>query len=288
MGVLKEQKEFQGLKAPIDDVKLYLKQIGQIDRISTDREKELSKLIKEGNKDAEQELTEANLRLVVNEAKKYINKGILFQDLIQEGNFGLMKAVKKFDGEKGFNFSTYATWWIRQAVSRAVADQARTIRVPVHMVEKINKLAKIQSELVQTIGRTPTPEELAVASDMNVEKVKEILVAGMDPISLETPAGTGEEKSTVQDFIKDEDNVVGETAEQQALSEELSEILMTLSEREEKIIKMRFGIGCKEMHTLEQLANIFNITRERVRQIEAKALRKLRSPSRSKRLKDFL
>lgn len=285
MGVLKQKKE---ITAPIDDVKLYLKQIGQIDRISTDREKELSKLIKKGDKEAEKELTAANLRLVVNEAKKYANKGILFLDLIQEGNLGLMKAVQKFDGKKGFNFSTYATWWIRQAISRAVADQARTIRVPVHMVEKINKLAKVKATLSQELGRDPKPEELAVELEMTVEKVKEILVAGMDPISLDKPVETGEEKSTVQDFIKDEDNVVGETAEQRALSEELEEVLMTLGEREEKIIRMRFGIGEDKTKTLEEIAKIFGITRERVRQIEAKALRKLRSPNRSKRLKDFM
>lgn len=285
MGVLKQKKE---LTAPIDNVKLYLKQIGQIDRISTDREKELSKLIKEGNEFAENELAEANLRLVVNEAKKYINKGIPLLDLIQEGNIGLMKAVQKFDGEMGYNFSTYATWWIRQAISRAVADQARTIRVPVHMVEKINKLAKVKATLSQELGREPKPEELAVELEMPVEKVKEILVAGMDPISLDKPVETGEEKSTVQDFIKDEDNVVGETAEQQALSEEIEEVLMTLGEREESIIRMRFGIGTNKTSTLEDIAQVFGITRERVRQIEAKALRKLRSPNRSKRLKDFM
>ncbi|PGK52388.1 RNA polymerase sigma factor RpoD [Priestia megaterium] len=271
-----------------DHVKLYLKEIGRIDLLNHNEEIALAKRIENGDKHAERELMEANLRLVVDVAKKYVNRGILLLDLIQEGNMGLMKAVNKYEWRKGYKFSTYATWWIRQAISRAVADQARTIRVPVHMVEKINRLARAQSELIQELGREPSEEEIALHMKVEVEKVKEILQAGIDPISLETPVGGEEDRSTVQDFVRDEDHYVGENIESTALTKEIDEVLSTLPEREEMIIKMRFGIGYSRQLTLEEVGNAFNITRERVRQIESKALQKLNSPNRSKRLRDFM
>jgi len=271
-----------------DHVKMYLKEIGRIDLLNHAEEIALAKRIENGDRQAERELMEANLRLVVDVAKKYVNRGILLLDLIQEGNMGLMKAVNKYEWRKGYKFSTYATWWIRQAISRAVADQARTIRVPVHMVEKINRLARAQSELIQELGREPSEEEIALHMKVEVEKVKEILQAGIDPISLETPVGGEEDRSTVQDFVRDEDHYVGENIESSALTKEIDEVLSTLPEREEMIIKMRFGIGYSRQLTLEEVGNAFNITRERVRQIESKALQKLNSPNRSKRLKDFM
>lgn len=286
MGALKQKKE---TSLPLDDhVKMYLKDIGQVDLLSHEEEKDLAQKIEVGDEEAVRKLTEANLRLVVDVAKRYVGRGILLLDLIQEGNLGLMKAVRKYEWERGYKFSTYAHWWIRQAISRAVADQARTIRVPVHMVEKINKMAKVQSELVQEMGREPSAEEISVAMGLEVDKVKEILLAAMDPISLETPVGGEEEKSTVQDFVKDENHIISENVEKTALSQEISEILHTLPEREEQIVRMRFGIGYPRPLTLEEVGEEFQITRERVRQIEAKALQKLHSPNRSKRLKDFI
>lgn len=286
MGALRKKKE---TSLPLDDhVKMYLKDIGQVDLLTQEEEVELAQKIEAGDEVAERKLTEANLRLVVDVAKRYVGRGILLLDLIQEGNLGLMKAVRKYEWERGYKFSTYAHWWIRQAISRAVADQARTIRVPVHMVEKINKMAKVQSELVQEFGREPSPEEISVAMGLELDKVKEILLAAMDPISLETPVGGEEEKSTVQDFVKDENNIIGENVERIALSQEISEVLHTLPEREEQIVRMRFGIGYPRALTLEEVGEEFKITRERVRQIESKALQKLHSPNRSKRLKDFI
>lgn len=271
-----------------DPVKMYLKEIGRVPLLDADREAELSKRMSEGDEKAKQELVEANLRLVVSIAKKYVGKGLFFLDLIQEGNLGLMKAVSKFDYTKGYKFSTYATWWIRQAITRAIADQARTIRVPVHMVETIHKVTKVSRQLVQEQGHEASPEEIAKEMNMSPEKVREILKISQDPISLETPVGE-EEDSHIGDFIEDQDSPApAEAASYALLREQLSEVLHTLTPREEHVLKLRFGLEDGRTRTLEEVGQKFNITRERIRQIEAKALRKLRHPSRSKKLKDYL
>jgi len=276
-------------KTPLTDpVKLYLRDIGTVDLLTKSQEIALAKEIEEGNKQAERELIEANLRLVVNVARSYVGRGMLLLDLVQEGNMGLFKAVKKFDWRKDYKFSTYATWWIKQAISRAVADQSRTIRIPVHMVEKINKMIREQALFVQDVGREPTPEELASLLDTSPEKVKEMLQIILDPISLETPVAGDEERSTIQDFIFDDADTVENEIEANDLKKQICNVLDTLSEREEKIIKMRFGIDYKEPMTLEEVGYVFGVTRERVRQIEAKALKKLQSPNRCKRLKEFV
>lgn len=271
-----------------DPVKMYLKEIGRVPLLDAEREAELSKRMSEGDEKAKQELVEANLRLVVSIAKKYVGKGLFFLDLIQEGNLGLMKAVSKFDYTKGYKFSTYATWWIRQAITRAIADQARTIRVPVHMVETIHKVTKVSRQLVQEQGHEASPEEIAKEMNMSPEKVREILKISQDPISLETPVGE-EEDSHIGDFIEDQDSPApAEAASYALLREQLSEVLHTLTPREEHVLKLRFGLEDGRTRTLEEVGQKFNITRERIRQIEAKALRKLRHPSRSKKLKDYL
>ena len=271
-----------------DPVKMYLKEIGRVPLLDADREAELSKRMSEGDEKAKQELVEANLRLVVSIAKKYVGKGLFFLDLIQEGNLGLMKAVSKFDYTKGYKFSTYATWWIRQAITRAIADQARTIRVPVHMVETIHKVTKVSRQLVQEQGHEASPEEIAKEMNMSPDKVREILKISQDPISLETPVGE-EEDSHIGDFIEDQDSPApAEAASYALLREQLSEVLHTLTPREEHVLKLRFGLEDGRTRTLEEVGQKFNITRERIRQIEAKALRKLRHPSRSKKLKDYL
>ena len=271
-----------------DPVRMYLKEIGKVNLLSAEAEVELAMLMAQGDKDAKRKMAEANLRLVVSIAKRYVGRGMLFLDLIQEGNLGLIKAVEKFDYTKGYKFSTYATWWIRQAITRAIADQARTIRIPVHMVETINKVMRISRQLLQELGHDPSPEEIADDMGMPVEKVREILKIAQEPVSLETPIGE-EEDSHLGDFIPDED--VSEPAEAASftlLKEQLSEVLQTLTPREEKVLRLRFGIEDGRTRTLEEVGKEFNVTRERIRQIEAKALRKLRHPSRSKRLKDFL
>jgi RNA polymerase primary sigma factor len=271
-----------------DPVRMYLKEIGQISLLTFEEELELAKRVAEGDNDARNSLAESNLRLVVSIAKRYVGRGMLFLDLIQEGNIGLMKAVEKFDPSKGFKFSTYATWWIRQAITRAIADQARTIRVPVHMVETINKLARIQRQLTQELNREPNEEELAERMSVSVEKIREIYKISQEPISLETPIGE-EEDSHLGDFIKDERTTSPEEyATIEMLKEELSSVLMTLTDREEQVLRLRFGLNDGQCRTLEEVGQIFNVTRERIRQIEAKALRKLRHPSRSRKLKDFL
>jgi len=271
-----------------DPVRMYLKEIGKMNLLTTEEEIELAKRVLEGDEEAKNKLAEANLRLVVSIAKRYVGRGMLFLDLIQEGNIGLMKAVEKFDFEKGFKFSTYATWWIRQAITRAIADQARTIRVPVHMVETINKLARIQRQLLQELGREPTDEELAKKMNMPVDKIREIQKIGQEPVSLETPIGE-EEDSHLGDFVPDESTMGPEEfATIEMLKEELSEVLLTLTDREEKVLRLRFGLDDGRARTLEEVGQIFGVTRERIRQIEAKALRKLRHPSRSRKLKDFL
>ncbi|MCL2227689.1 MAG: RNA polymerase sigma factor RpoD [Oscillospiraceae bacterium] len=271
-----------------DPVRMYLKEIGKVSLLSTEAEIELAKLMAEGDKDAKRKMAEANLRLVVSIAKRYVGRGMLFLDLIQEGNLGLIKAVEKFDYTKGYKFSTYATWWIRQAITRAIADQARTIRIPVHMVETINKVMRISRQLLQELGHDPTPEEIAADMGMPVEKVREILKIAQEPVSLETPIGE-EEDSHLGDFIPDEDaSEPAEAASFTLLKEQLSEVLGTLTPREEKVLRLRFGIEDGRTRTLEEVGKEFNVTRERIRQIEAKALRKLRHPSRSKKLKDFL
>ena len=271
-----------------DPVRMYLKEIGRINLLTTDEEFEYARLAEQGDEYAKKMLAESNLRLVVSIAKRYVGRGMLFLDLIQEGNIGLMKAVDKYDPDKGFKFSTYATWWIRQAITRAIADQARTIRVPVHMVETINKLARAQRQLTQELNREPTEEELAKKLNVTVDKVREVYKISQDPVSLETPIGE-EDDSHLGDFIKDERTMSPEEyATVEMLKEELANVLLTLTEREEKVLRLRFGLDDGQCRTLEEVGQIFGVTRERIRQIEAKALRKLRHPSRSRKLKDFL
>lgn len=271
-----------------DPVRMYLKEIGKVPLLSAEREIELAQRMEEGDEEAKKELAEANLRLVVSIAKRYVGRGMLFLDLIQEGNLGLIKAVEKFDYHKGYKFSTYATWWIRQAITRAIADQARTIRIPVHMVETINKLIRVSRQLLQELGREPTPEEIAAELDMPVERVREILKISQEPVSLETPIGE-EEDSHLGDFIQDDNvPVPAEAAAQTLLKEQLDEVLDTLTEREQKVLRLRFGMDDGRARTLEEVGKEFDVTRERIRQIEAKALRKLRHPSRSRKLRDYL
>jgi RNA polymerase primary sigma factor len=271
-----------------DPVRMYLKEIGRVPLLSADEEIELAKRMGLGDEEAKRRLAEANLRLVVSIAKRYVGRGMLFLDLIQEGNLGLIKAVEKFDYNKGFKFSTYATWWIRQAITRAIADQARTIRIPVHMVETINKLIRVSRQLLQELGREPSPEEIAKEMDVSVERVREIMKIAQEPVSLETPIGE-EEDSHLGDFIEDQDAPApAEAASFMLLKEQLEEVLETLTPREEKVLRLRFGLDDGRARTLEEVGQHFGVTRERIRQIEAKALRKLRHPSRSKKLKDFL
>lgn len=271
-----------------DPVRMYLKEIGKVSLLTADEEIELAKRMEQGDEDAKKRLAEANLRLVVSIAKRYVGRGMLFLDLIQEGNLGLIKAVEKFDYRKGYKFSTYATWWIRQAITRAIADQARTIRIPVHMVETINKLIRVSRQLLQELGREPTPEEIAEEMDMSVERVREILKISQEPVSLETPIGE-EEDSHLGDFIQDDNvPVPADAAAFTLLKEQLIEVLGTLTEREQKVLRLRFGLDDGRARTLEEVGKEFNVTRERIRQIEAKALRKLRHPSRSRKLKDYL
>lgn len=292
----KEEKEsaaHEDLSAPTgvkinDPVRMYLKEIGRVALLNAEEEVALALKIEEGDQEAKQRLAEANLRLVVSIAKRYVGRGMQFLDLIQEGNMGLMKAVEKFDYRKGFKFSTYATWWIRQAITRAIADQARTIRIPVHMVETINKLIRIQRQLLQDLGREPTPEEIGAEMDLPTEKVREILKIAQEPVSLETPIGE-EDDSHLGDFIEDQEATSpAEHAAYELLKEQLEDVLDTLTDREENVLRLRFGIDDGRTRTLEEVGKVFGVTRERIRQIEAKALRKLRHPSRSKQLKDFL
>lgn len=288
-----EQEETIEIAIPegiaIDDpVRMYLKEIGKVPLLSSEEEIELANRIEQGDEYAKKKLAEANLRLVVSIAKRYVGRGMLFLDLIQEGNLGLIKAVEKFDYRKGFKFSTYATWWIRQAITRAIADQARTIRIPVHMVETINKLIRVSRQLLQELGREPQPEEIAKIMEMPVEKVREIMKIAQEPVSLETPIGE-EEDSHLGDFIPDDDAPApAEAAAFTMLKEQLINVLDTLTPREEKVLRLRFGLDDGRARTLEEVGKEFNVTRERIRQIEAKALRKLRHPSRSKKLKDYL
>ena len=278
---------FEGISVD-DPVRMYLREIGRIPLLTYDEELELAKKILEGDEDAKQKLAESNLRLVVSIAKKYVGRGMLFLDLIQEGNMGLIKAVEKFDYTKGFKFSTYATWWIRQAITRAIADQARTIRIPVHMVETINKLIRTSRHLLQQLGREPSPEEIAAEMEIPVEKVTEIQKIAQDPVCLETPIGE-EEDSHLGDFIQDEDSPAPhDAASYTMLREQLEEVMNTLTPREAKVLKLRFGLEDGKARTLEEVGKEFKVTRERIRQIEAKALRKLRHPSRSKKLKDYM
>ncbi len=271
-----------------DPVRMYLKEIGRISLLSSEEELRLSMAIANGDEEAKNILAESNLRLVVSIAKRYVGRGLLFLDLIQEGNIGLMKAVDKFDYDKGYKFSTYATWWIRQAITRALADQARTIRVPVHMVETINKMARIQRQMTLELNREPSEEELAKKMGVSVEKVREVIKISQEPVSLETPIGE-EEDSHLGDFLKDESSMSPEEyATNEILKEEIKSVLMTLQEREQEVLELRFGLIDGTCHTLEEVGKRFNVTRERIRQIEAKALRKLRHPSRAKKLKDFL
>lgn len=271
-----------------DPVRMYLKEIGKVPLLSAEEEIELAKRMELGDAEAKKRLAEANLRLVVSIAKRYVGRGMLFLDLIQEGNLGLIKAVEKFDYRKGYKFSTYATWWIRQAITRAIADQARTIRIPVHMVETINKLIRVSRQLLQELGREPTPEEISKEMDMPVERVREILKISQEPVSLETPIGE-EEDSHLGDFIQDDNvPVPADAATFTLLKEQLDEVLGTLTEREQKVLILRFGLEDGRARTLEEVGKEFNVTRERIRQIEAKALRKLRHPSRSRKLKDYL
>ncbi|KSU85796.1 RNA polymerase sigma factor RpoD [Fictibacillus enclensis] len=291
----KEEEEFDlndlsvppGVKIN-DPVRMYLKEIGRVDLLSAEEEISLAKRIEEGDEEAKRRLAEANLRLVVSIAKRYVGRGMLFLDLIQEGNMGLIKAVEKFDYRKGYKFSTYATWWIRQAITRAIADQARTIRIPVHMVETINKLIRVQRQLLQDLGREPTPEEIGAEMELTPDKVREILKIAQEPVSLETPIGE-EDDSHLGDFIEDQDALApSEAAAYELLKEQLEDVLDTLTDREENVLRLRFGLDDGRTRTLEEVGKVFGVTRERIRQIEAKALRKLRHPSRSKRLKDFL
>ncbi|MBL4993988.1 RNA polymerase sigma factor RpoD [Enterococcus xinjiangensis] len=288
-----EQAKTEGLSAPTgvkinDPVRMYLKEIGRVSLLTAEEEVALALKIEEGDQEAKQRLAEANLRLVVSIAKRYVGRGMQFLDLIQEGNMGLMKAVEKFDYRKGFKFSTYATWWIRQAITRAIADQARTIRIPVHMVETINKLIRIQRQLLQDLGREPTPEEIGAEMDLPTEKVREILKIAQEPVSLETPIGE-EDDSHLGDFIEDQEATSpAEHAAYELLKEQLEDVLDTLTDREENVLRLRFGLDDGRTRTLEEVGKVFGVTRERIRQIEAKALRKLRHPSRSKQLKDFL
>ena len=271
-----------------DPVRMYLKEIGKVPLLSAEEEIELAQKMELGDQEAKKRLAEANLRLVVSIAKRYVGRGMLFLDLIQEGNLGLIKAVEKFDYRKGYKFSTYATWWIRQAITRAIADQARTIRIPVHMVETINKLIRVSRQLLQELGREPTPEEIAEQMNMPVERVREILKISQEPVSLETPIGE-EEDSHLGDFIQDDNvPVPADAAAFTLLKEQLVEVLGTLTEREQKVLRLRFGLDDGRARTLEEVGKEFNVTRERIRQIEAKALRKLRHPSRSRKLKDYL
>ena len=271
-----------------DPVRMYLKEIGKVPLLSPEEERALAEKMADGDEDAKRRMAEANLRLVVSIAKRYVGRGMLFLDLIQEGNLGLIKAVEKFDYEKGYKFSTYATWWIRQAITRAIADQARTIRIPVHMVETINKVIRVSRQLLQELGHDPSPEEIAAEMGMSVDKVRDILKIAQEPVSLETPIGE-EEDSHLGDFIQDEDaSEPSEAASLTLLKEQLAEVLDTLTPREKKVLELRFGMIDGRTRTLEEVGKEFNVTRERIRQIEAKALRKLRHPSRSKRLRDFL
>ncbi|GEA94137.1 RNA polymerase sigma factor SigA [Weissella viridescens] len=290
---LSEKELKQAADAPTgmkinDPVRMYLKEIGRVPLLTGDQEVELAERIEQGDEEAKQELAEANLRLVVSIAKRYVGRGMQFLDLIQEGNMGLMKVVEKFDYRKGFKFSTYATWWIRQAITRAIADQARTIRIPVHMVETINKLIRIQRNLLQDLGREPTPEEIGAEMDINTDKVRDILKIAQEPVSLETPIGE-EDDSHLGDFIEDNEAISpADSAAYEMLKVQLESVLDTLTDREEQVLRLRFGLDDGRTRTLEEVGKEFGVTRERIRQIEAKALRKLRHPSRSKQLRDFL